>query len=544
MPEGQRLRVAASLRIRRCGGHAPFSRLRSLVRTSSAGIALAAAVSIAGCSSPPDVEDPPPVEEPNDSTPAPDATLGVDEELVPFYTQELEWSPCGGEFQCATLTVPLDYDDPAGESIELAVLRSPAEGDEPLGSLVVNPGGPGGSGVNYARAAQSVASDQVRQRFDIVGFDPRGVGESEPVDCIDDAQLDEFVEVDGTPDSPDEVTELQDQISEYVEGCETNAGDLLPHLGTENVARDLDVLRSALGDSKLNYLGKSYGTYLGAVYADLFPQRAGRLVLDGAVDPALSAEQYARGQADGFEQALNGFISWCVDQNCSLGDDEDAVRQAISDLLDAADAEPLPTDDSERPLTESLAFYGLVIPFYWPAAEAYPTALEALERAINLGDGSGLLELADLYLERGSDGSYAGNAFEVFYAISCLDHPESTTPADAETMAVEFSTSAPVFGPSLAWGGLTCAQWPVESEATPAPIPAPGAPPILVVGTTKDPATPYPWAQALAEQLSSGVLLTYEGTGHTAYRSGSVCVDQAIDDYLLTGSPPQRATVC
>jgi pimeloyl-ACP methyl ester carboxylesterase len=498
---------------------------------------------VAACSSPPDVDDPPPQEEPIDSTPAPDATLGVPEELVPFYTQALDWSSCG-EFQCATLSVPLDYDDPDDQTIELSVLRSPAEDGEVQGSLVLNPGGPGASGLNYARAAQTVISDQVRENFDIVGFDPRGVGESAPVECIDDAQLDEFVNADATPDDSAEVAELQDQITTYTEGCEAESGDLLPHLGTENVARDLDVLRAALGDSALNYLGKSYGTYIGAVYAELFPDHTGRLVLDGAVDPALPAEEYALGQAEGFEQALNSFITWCVDENCALGGDEDEVRQAIIDLLATADTSPLPTNQDDRPLTQALAFYGLVVPFYWPASSAYPTALDALEQAIVDDDGAGLLELADLYLERNADGSYADNSLEAFFAVSCLDHPESTTPEDAEGLAETFSDSAPVFGATLAWGGLTCAQWPVVSSVTPTPIAAPGAAPTLVVGTTGDPATPYAWAQALAEQLDSGVLLTHEGTGHTAYRTGNDCVDRAVDGYFISGTLPDEGTTC
>lgn len=513
------------------------------MRLSSAGVTLAVGVLIAACSSPPDVEDPLPQDEPVDSTPAPDATLGVQDELAPYYTQALDWSACG-DFQCTTLTVPLDYDAPDDETIDLSVLRSPAEGADPQGSLIVNPGGPGGSGVDYARAAKSVASDQVRAEFDLVGFDPRGVGESAPVECVDDTQLDDFVEVDATPDDPAEVDDLQEEITTYIDGCETNSGDLLPHLGTENVARDLDILRAALGDSKLNYLGKSYGTYIGAMYADQFPDRTGRLVLDGAVNPALSAEEYALGQAQGFDQALDSFISWCVEQSCNLGDDEDDVRRAVIDFLARADSDPLPTNDDERPLSEALAFYGLVVPFYWPASEAYPTLLDALEQAIVDEDGSALLTLADLYLERDSDGSYTGNAFEVFFAVSCLDHPESTTPEEAEALAVEFSDTAPVFGASLAWGGLTCAQWPVESDTTPTALTATGAAPIMVIGTTGDPATPYPWAQALAEQLDSGVLLSYEGTGHTAYRSGSDCVDQAVDSYLITGTMPEDGTTC
>lgn len=512
------------------------------MKLKTAGVILAVASVAAACSSPPEADDPPRQEDPEDSTPAPDATVGIDPELVDFYTQELNWSACEGGFECATLTVPLDYSDPGGDSIDLAIVRLPA--DDPQGSLIVNPGGPGASGVDYARAATAVATDNVLNRFNLVGFDPRGVAQSTPIDCIDDATLDEYVNVDGTPDDAAEVTELQDQIEIYTSGCETNSGDMLPHLGTENVARDLDILRAALGDSELTYLGKSYGTFIGSVYADLFPDRVGRMVLDGAVDPALASDEYALGQAEGFERALDGFISWCVDEACSLGADEGAVRQAIIDLFEQADAEPLPTSDEDRPLTEALAFFGAIVPFYWPAGQSYPIVLEALERAINDNDGDGLLELADLYLERNSDGSYNSNSFEVFSAVSCIDHPESTTPEDVEAKIPRYETVSPVFGRVLAWGGLTCGAWPVESAVTPAPIAAEGADPILVVGTTGDPATPYAWAESLADQLSSGVLLTYDGTGHTAYRTGNSCIDQAVDLYLLSGTTPDEGTTC
>lgn len=497
---------------------------------------------IAACSTPPDPTEQPDRQDPTDSTPATDATVGVDEDLVDFYTQQLDWSSCG-EFECATLDVPLDYEDPAGETIDLAVLRVRAEGDDPTGSLIVNPGGPGASGLDYARAARAIVSDAVRQNYDIVGFDPRGVGSSAPVECLDDEQLDAYLDVDGTPDDEQEVTDLQESIETYVTGCQNISGEILPHVGTENVARDVDILRAALGDSSLTYLGASYGTYIGAKYAELFPDRAGRLVLDGAIDPTLTAEEYAKGQAAGFEQAVSEFIEWCVGEECSLGSDADSIHQALIDLLDEADEEPLATSEEDRPLTETLAFYGLILPFY-QGAQAYETALGALEQAIHEDDGDGLLTLADLYLQRNSDGTYANNSFDVFNAVTCLDHPESNTPDDVESAMPEFEEASPILGRSLAWGGLTCSSWPVESDTMPAPITAEGADPILVIGTTGDPATPYEWAQSLADQLSSGVLVTRKGTGHTGYRSGNTCVDEAVDAYLLTGNAPGDDLVC
>lgn len=493
---------------------------------------------LGGCSSGGNPVDPPRVDPPDDSTPAPDATVGIEPDLADFYTQTLKWSSCGGEFQCTTLEVPLDYADPDGDTIDLSVLRSPAE--DPEGSLIVNPGGPGASGVDYARAARSLATDAVREHYDIVGFDPRGVGESNPVDCLDDEQLDAFTAAEATPDDDEEVAELQGDVEEFAAGCESRSGALLPHLSTENAARDMDVLRAALGDSKLTYLGKSYGTYLGAIYADLFPSRVGRMVLDGAIDPSLSAKEFALGQAAGFQRAWDGFVRWCVDDGCPLGDDEDEVQATVSAFLSDLDEEPLQTGDDSRPLTESLAFYGMVVPFYSPASEAYPTVRDALDQAINDDSGAGLLALADLYLSRNGDGTYTGNSNEVFAAVNCLDRPESPTIEQVSSGLSDYEEASPVFGPFMAWGALTCAAWPVKSSAVPGPLDATGADPILVIGTTGDPATPYPWAEALADQLSSGELLTYDGTGHTAYRSGSECVDEFVDAYLVEGELPGK----
>lgn len=487
------------------------------------------------------------VDVPDQSTPAPDATEGIDEELIRFYTQTLDWEDCDEEFQCATATVPVDYEDPDGDTIELALLRAPATGENPIGSLLVNPGGPGASGVDYARVAGSVVTDPVRERYDIVGFDPRGVGQSAPIDCVDDATLDEYLASDASPDDDEEVAALQDGVEELVAGCESLSGDLLPHVGTPNVARDLDVLRATLGDEKLNYLGKSYGTLIGAIYADLFPDRVGRLVLDGAIDPSLSGDDMGLGQAGGFERALSAFLSWCFDQDeCSVGSSEAEAQARIQGLLDQADEEPLPAGDENRPLTETLALYGLIFPLYLTADEGYPLLDDALGLALDEGDGSELLSLADIYLKRNSDGSYGDNSNEVIGVVNCLDHPEDPSTEAAQAGQAEFEAASPIFGPFLAWAGVGCAPFVDDAAATtePVAVTATGADPILVVGTTGDPATPYEWAEALATQLSSGVLLTYESAVHTAYIAGSECIDDAVDAYLLAGTVPAEGTRC
>ncbi|TDD99062.1 alpha/beta hydrolase [Jiangella asiatica] len=516
-----------------------------------AGLLAATAVAAAGCQADPEDggqrEDPP-----GESTPAPDATEGVEPELAEFYTQSLDWESCGQDFQCSTVRVPVDYDDPGGDTIELALLRAPATGEERLGSLLVNPGGPGASGVEYAQQTFSVASEQVRERYDIVGFDPRGVGQSAPIDCLDDAQLDEYISADASPDDDAEIAAMQESIEDLAAGCEARSGDLLPHLGTVNVARDLDVLRAALGDEQLNYLGKSYGTYIGAIYADLFPERAGRLVLDGAIDPTLTGDDLALGQAHGFERALSAFLTWCFEQDsCAVGSSEAEARQAIEGLLDQADQEPLPTDDENRPLTESLAFYGIILPLYLTADEGYPPLNEALDLALTEDDGTLLLTFADVYLERSTDGQYAGNQNEVIGVVNCLDHPEVATVDEVRAGLSAFEEASPIFGPFLAWGGLSCGPLLDDAGGAPTGTPTPSAPataegaaPILVVGTTGDPATPYEWAQALADQLSSGVLLSYEGAVHTAYLAGSDCVDEVVDAYLLAGTVPEDGLSC
>ncbi|HEU4491029.1 MAG TPA: alpha/beta hydrolase, partial [Jiangellales bacterium] len=318
--------------------------------------------------------------------------------------------------------------------------------------------------------------------------------------------------------------------------------DLLPHMSTVDVARDLDVLRAVLGDEQLTYLGKSYGTFIGATYAELFAERVGRMVLDGAMDPALPREEVALGQADGFERALRAYLDQCLAGDCPLGRTLGEAQVTLDNLLAVIDAQPLPTGDEDRPLTQSLAILGIAYPLYLRADVGYPALTEALTAAL-AGDGSTLLTLADLYLHRDEEG-YQNNLNEAFYAVNCLDRPDTVTVAEIQEAEDRFAEVSPLFGPYLAWSGLPCTTWPVESTAVPGPLTAEGAAPILVVGTTGDPATPYEWAVSLADQLASGVLLTYEGFVHTAYRKNNDCVDDAVDRYLIEGEPPEDGLVC
>lgn len=476
---------------------------------------------------------------PATEAPTPAAFANLDD----YAAQELDWSDCGEGFECATLVAPLDYDDPAGETIEVAVNRLPSTGAaERVGSLLVNPGGPGASGLDYARST-GVVSDVVLDAFDLVGFDPRGVGSSTPVECVSDAEYDVFIAVDPTPDDADEVAALDDASREFAEACEATSGELLPHVGTVDVARDVDLLRAVLGDDQLYYLGKSYGTFIGATYADLFPDHVGRLVLDGAVDPSETGLEQGLGQAEGFEGALQAFAADCLlYADCPLTGDADSAVQQVADLLARLDAAPLPTG-ADRELGESLATFGVAVTLY-DRDFGWPLLRQALAEAIDDGSGATLLMLSDIYFERDDTGVYGSNSNEVNAAVNCIDRGEPTTLDDVATELPQYLERAPVFGPFLAYGSLVCAHWPVDPQLSPHPVTAPGANPILVVGTTRDPATPYAAAVSLADQLESGVLLSYDGDGHTAYGLGSTCVDDAVDTYLLTGEPPADGTEC
>ncbi|MGH3342902.1 MAG: alpha/beta hydrolase [Carbonactinosporaceae bacterium] len=466
-------------------------------------------------------------------------------ELAQFYGQELHWRDCGDEFQCAKLTVPLDYEEPGGKTVALALIKHPA--DDPgrrVGPLVVNPGGPGASGVDHVTAAGVMFTKRVLDRFDVIGFDPRGVGSSSPIECLNDRETDRYLASDASPDTPAEVSEYRDSVQTFAKRCEQRSGTrLLAHVSTEDVARDMDVLRAALGQDELDYLGRSYGTFIGATYADLFPDQVGRLVLDGAIDPRVGAVELTVAQGRGFQRATRGFVADCVARpRCPLGNDVDRGIDRIAQFLDSVDRSPLPTS-SGRKLTQSLAALGVIVAMY-DEQNGWPTLRVALDRAFE-GDGSALLYLSDIYTDRDQDGHYKSNQNAAIVAINCADQqPDVRTPSDVRALLPEFLDASPHFGEFLAWSTLSCADWPVQPAIKPHAVHAPGTPPILVIGTTRDPATPYAWAEGLAEQLESGVLLTYEGDGHTAYSRGSVCVDHEVENYLITGTPPQQGTRC
>jgi pimeloyl-ACP methyl ester carboxylesterase len=453
----------------------------------------------------------------------------------------LAWTPCDDGFACATLDVPLVEDDPAQGTVPLALTRLPAaDPDNRIGSIVVNPGGPGASAVDFLQSSWAHVLPVVRERFDLVAFDPRGVGRSAPVRCAGTGELDRWFGLDPSPDDAAELDALVQGGAALTAGCARGAGRLAGHLSTREAVADLERVREAVGDEQLTYLGYSYGTTIGAAYVDRFPDRVRAMVLDGAFPQSLTWEQVLTGQATGFEGALTSFLDDCERTAC------DYRRQVGGGLLPAAfdrltarlDGAPLP-GDATRDVGPGQLFLGVAAALYdretgWPALAA---ALSAAER----GDGAPLLALSDSYLGRGPEG-YT-NANDANLVVNCSDRPWPREPAAYVALSERLARSAPRFGPAVALSGLPCATWPAPAAEQPGAVTGKGAAPVVVVGTTGDPATPYAWAVALADELESGVLLTSRGEGHTVYAvDGPSCVVEALDAYLLTLEVPEQRT--
>lgn len=506
-------------------------RARLFVLTALAGVT---AVVLAGCVSTPEPT-PPAAPEPIESTMAPG------DPLASFYDQELTWSNCGNA-ECARVQVPLDYQDPGAGTVELSMTMVPARA-ESIGALFVNPGGPGGSAFDYAKAADFIVTPAIRDSFDIVGVDPRGVGGSDPVKCLTDAQIDEIFSADGTPDDAQEKQQLITDSRSIAQACDENAEDLWRYMDTVSTARDMDIVRSVLDQPVLNYLGKSYGSAIGATYAELFPSRVGRMVLDGALPVDLSQEEITLGQARAFESGFADFADFCAQSDdCPFIGTSQDVQEQLRSFLESLDQSPLPTSDG-RVLTESLGSYAVLSFLYFPATD-YPRLKGALNQAVNDDDGTALITLVDERVNRGQDGRYLDNSTDAFYAVSCADLPFDGTAEDAERLAQEWSIEAPTFGPAFAWGMLVCADWPAPAPERITSVTADGSAPILVVSTAGDTATPHEWGIGLADALANGHLLTWDAFNHTAYREGSACIDDAVDAYLLAGELPPADLVC
>ncbi|MCH0564072.1 MULTISPECIES: alpha/beta hydrolase [unclassified Streptomyces] len=509
------------------------SRLRAAALTAT----LLLTSLLAGCSDTAEADDDLTAQELNwEDCPAPSAAEGGGAAPSPL--------PDGASWQCATMKAPLNWDDPRGETIGLALIRAKTSGDESrrIGSLVFNFGGPGGSGVTTLPAfGEDYAA--LRTRYDLVSFDPRGVGRSAPVKCEDDQQLDAYFQQDATPDDAAERATLLENTRRFNAACEKNSEQILPHVRTTDAARDMDLMRQVLGDDKLYYFGISYGTELGGVYAHLFPGRVGRAVFDAVVDPTQTPEQGSLGQAKGFQLALDNFAEDCTSQqeDCPVGDTPQDVQDRIAKLLADLDSKPIP-GVFPRELTQTDATNGIAQALY--SKDFWPYLTEGLDQAYG-GDGSILMALSDSLNGRNENGEYS-NIAAANAAINCADEKPRYDTAYVEQRLPEFRTASPLFGAYLAWGMLSCTDWAVPGAADHPDVSAPGSAPILVVGNTGDPATPYEGARKMAQALGDGVgvELTYRGQGHGAYDSKNPCVQSAVNGYLLEGKVPDAGTVC
>lgn len=453
----------------------------------------------------------------------------------------LTWSDCQGGFQCTTVQAPLDYAHPDVGTIGIAISRKPAtDSANRIGSVLINPGGPGVSGIDWLRG-EAGAMKNLNARFDLIGFDPRGVGKSDPVRCLDGPAEDAFQALDPVLDDPQEKQAGIQTDKDFAAGCMQRSAQVLPFVDTVSAAKDMDVIRAALGDRKLTYLGFSYGTFLGENYAHIFPTHVRALALDGVIDPSLSADDLLYAQLVGFEQNLQAFLADCRARKaaatpCTYAQSGDPGTKLVA-LMNRLDSSPLQVGN--RQLTRGFAVTGVLYTLYDPSFWPY------LDKALTLADrnsGALLLLLADQYTGRNADGTYS-NETESNVAVNCIDRSVPTDLAHYDALGAKYASASPLFGPAFQYSNLLCAYWPVKATGTVGPITAPGAPPILVVGGTDDPATPYAWAQAVNQQLAGSVLLTRQGNGHTSYNSSS-CAQQLIDAYLIDLSLPAAGTVC
>lgn len=488
--------------------------------------------------------------------PAGPVPQGLDE----FYGQALTWESCDGYgktdydsqqlradgLQCTHLSVPLDYAKPDGDTIKLGILRRPAKDDaQRIGSLVINPGGPGVAGLSTA-ASMADANDTLADRFDFVGFDPRGVGSSEPtVECLTDKEMDEERASDDELDvSPEGVAKQDAESKEFAEKCADNTehGDaMLANLGTRDVAKDIDVLRAALGDEKLTYLGYSYGTRIGSTYAETFPDNVRAMILDGALDPSKSPVEEVVAQGAGFQKAFDDFVAWCVDQeDCALGRDRNKALAQFHDLVRPLGENPAEAGGGRR-LSYEDATTGVVQALY---SEQLWENLNSGLNGLKQNDGSALMQLADIYLERDADGTYSTTQ-DVFTAVRCVDDPRVTDPKEALEVNRQYKEAAPFLDDGNPPAAVldSCAYWPVPNTSEPHVPNVPGLPKVLVISTTGDPATPYDAGVALAKGLRGG-LLTYEATQHTVFLQGNECVDGAGTTYLVDLKLPAEGTRC
>ena len=491
------------------------------------GVALSAAVLLAGCVSGADIP-----------------AQNTEDPLALYLDQEVEWSDCGAGAECATVVAPLDWDNPGvGDDVNLALSRHSATG-QALGSLFVNPGGPGASGYEFVLDSVDFAvSEALRESFDVIGWDPRGVNFSSPVSCAaSDAELDYFFfgELEAEPDTPEWDAELLAESIRFGQECQANTGELLEFVDTLSTVRDLDLLRHLVGDEQLNYLGYSYGTLIGALYIDTFPERVGRMVLDGPVDPGASQFDLVVNQHRGFEEALEAYLVECdLTNSCPFSGSLEERLQGVSDLYDELEENPLRHADG-RLVDDGMLRTAMVTTLY--AQSSWPFLSRMFEE-LQEGVTDTAIFLVDFYYDR-EGGVYQNNSMEAFIAINCLDYPVERDPAVLEAQAEQLREAAPYTARPSGDGDLVCMNWPYPPKLNKGPVRGEGANTVVILGTTGDPATPYNWSVSLNEQLENSVLLTLVGEGHLAYDERVSCINDPVDAYFLSGDVPEDGLTC
>ena len=452
--------------------------------------------------------------------------------LKAFQSQTLAWQPCNSGFECTEFKVPVDYNHIGNNTFTLQVVKHVAnKPTKRIGSLIMNPGGPGGSGIQYVLSADSIVSTSIEDVYDLIGFDPRGVNLSQPIRCLTDTQEDYFLGGDGSVQNKADLASAVASSQLMANSCAKAAGSKLGHYSTLETAKDMEILRILLKEPKLNYIGKSYGTFLGTIYAALYPKTTGRIILDGAVDPNISVRDQNLAQAVGFDTALKSYVA---------ANPMFSIKQ-IQNFLQQSRTHPI-SDRQNRKLSESLASTGIAAALYDPTA-GWPLLSKALAGAITNKNPYDFFILADSYNQRDRSGHYVSNQTDIAEITSCLDFKDPRTLVQIEADVKNFSTAAPVFGPYLAFSGMACLYWHAKPVAEPN-FKNLSTNPLLVIGTTRDPATPYQWALGLHKDLLNSTLITLNGDGHTGANRGSSCVDAAVNSYLLTGKPPTHDITC
>ena len=471
-------------------------------------------------------------------------------QLQSYYSQPLELADCNGKFKCGNVTVPLDYSNPTGAEITIAVVFRAAKNSRAKGTIFFNPGGPGASGVQWIKDGyDQLGTANLRANYNIVGFDPRGVMGSSAVKCLTPKETDKLLygALSAPLGSKVDLALSTVQAKDFAAACQKNSTKILPHVDTVSAARDIDILRAVFGDKKLNYLGYSYGTFLGLTYATLFPKKTGHLVLDGVVDPTMTSEQQSLAQLKGFDFELKAFLTDCLKNaktaTCPFKGDLTSSLATVKNFLSYLETHSVATSDKARPLTLWGAETGMLMALYSTGYWQYLRT--AFDQTLNSSDGSTFLALADAYNDRDAKGAYSSNTLEANAAISCLDGRPSSVMADMVAQNKRLLKVSPTLGRYWQFGAIQCSVWPYAVVTPPASYAAKGSSKILVVGTTGDPATPYSQAVHVAEKvLQNAQLITWHGDGHTAYGRSNDCVSNAVDDYFIKSIVPSHDPQC